>query len=404
MFAAKFGIDGEPIKTSKGRRDLKYIIIKVLEGKLDEEGKTDEEKCDIFKHIIEDLKFYNGNHETTQADQKENGKKNATGADSNADNDGQGNNFSPILRELNLRTSLLSKELKIKGQIGEANQKDKLTYVSLMHPIDEAQEAGYEESEIVSSVIRTMIPSLILRNLLERTPNLSLNHLLQYSEAHFGERNATDLCSKLTSMVQLPEESEFQYVMRCIEIRQKVILASNKSDINYDKELVRKLFYRTLERGLLSSYVIQEIKSLIRNNASDEDLIAAVTKASATEKERNLVQGKHQNKKALRVYEISSTCNRSGQVEMDNKVDNSGSGKVDKFLSVVDALTKQVNSLKSVLREIKNEKRGDKYYSESKYLCRDCFNKNKNYCNHCYKCGSSSHVARGCNAPPSSGN
>ena len=118
--------------------------------------------------------------------------------------DGQGNNFSPILRELNLRTSLLRKELKIKGQTGESNQKDKLTYVSLMHQIDEGQEAGYEESEIVRSVIRAMIPSLTLRNVLESTPYLSLNQLLQYLEAHFDERNATDLCSKLTSMVQLP--------------------------------------------------------------------------------------------------------------------------------------------------------------------------------------------------------
>ena len=90
LFAATLGIDGEQIKTSEGRRDLKYIFIKVLEGKLDEEGKTDQEKSDIFKHII---KFYNGDHETAQADQKEDRKKNATGADSNADNDGQGNNF-----------------------------------------------------------------------------------------------------------------------------------------------------------------------------------------------------------------------------------------------------------------------------------------------------------------------
>ena len=133
----------------------------------------------LRKNFIENLKFYNGDHETTQADQKENGKKNAIGADSNADNDGQGNNFSTILRELNLRSSLLGKELKIKGQIGEANQKGKLTHVSLMHQIDEAQETGYEESEIVSSVIRTMIPSLTLRNVLESTPNLSLNQLLQ---------------------------------------------------------------------------------------------------------------------------------------------------------------------------------------------------------------------------------
>ena len=84
-----------------------------------------------------------------------------------------------------------------------------------MHQIDEAQEAGYEESETVSSVIRAMISSLTLRNALESTPNLLLNQL----EAHFDERNTSDICSKLTSMVQLLEESEYQYVMRCIEIR-----------------------------------------------------------------------------------------------------------------------------------------------------------------------------------------
>ena len=117
-------------------------------------------------------------------------------------------------------------------------------------------------------------------------------------------------------------------------------------------------------------------------------------------KKKNLVQGKH-HKKTLPVYEVGSTYNRSGQAVTDYKVDKSGSGKVDKLLCVVDALTKQVNSLKSELQEIKNEERGDKYYSGSKYLCRDSFNNNKNYCNHRYKCGSSSEMARGCNTPPS---
>ena len=51
--------------------------------------------------MIEDLKFYNGDHGTAQVDQKEDGNKNAIGADNNADNDVQGNNCSPILRELN---------------------------------------------------------------------------------------------------------------------------------------------------------------------------------------------------------------------------------------------------------------------------------------------------------------
>ena len=44
-----------------------------------------------------------------------------------------------------------------------------------------------------------------------------------------------------------------------------------------------KLFNRTLERVLLSSYVVQEIKSLLRSSVSDEDLITAVSKAATSE-------------------------------------------------------------------------------------------------------------------------
>ena len=88
LFAAIFCIDGEQIKKSRGRRDVKFIIIKVLEGKLGEEGKTDKQECDILKQMIEDFKFCNGDHVRTQIDQKEDGKKNAIAAYSNAGNDG----------------------------------------------------------------------------------------------------------------------------------------------------------------------------------------------------------------------------------------------------------------------------------------------------------------------------
>ena len=89
--------------------------------------------------------------------------------------------------------------------------------MSFMHQIHEAQDADYEKSEIVKC-FQSMISILTLRNVLESTPNLSLNQLLQYLETHFDEQNATDLCSELTSMGQLMEESAYQYVMRCIKI------------------------------------------------------------------------------------------------------------------------------------------------------------------------------------------
>ena len=91
-------------------------------------------------------------------------------------------------------------------------------------------------------------------------------------------------------MTQLPEESAYSFVMPCIETRQKVILAFIKSDIKYDKNLVSKLFYKSLEKGISSSYVVQEIKEGLRHSISDKDLIAAVTKTSASEKECIAVQ------------------------------------------------------------------------------------------------------------------
>ena len=70
LFGATLGIDDdEQTKTRKGISDLKFIIIKVLEGK------TDEEKCNTFKHMLEDLNFYNEDHESAQADQKKDEKK-----------------------------------------------------------------------------------------------------------------------------------------------------------------------------------------------------------------------------------------------------------------------------------------------------------------------------------------
>ena len=71
--------------------------------------------------------------------------------------------------------SPLRKELKIRGQIGEAGQKDKLTYVRLMHQIKQARLTGYTDQEVINALISSMVPGLTLRAVLETTPNLTLD-------------------------------------------------------------------------------------------------------------------------------------------------------------------------------------------------------------------------------------
>ena len=104
-----------------------------------------------------------------------------------------------------------------------------------MLQINEVKAAGYDQDEIVNGVIRAMVPSLTLRNNLETTTDLNLDRLLSFLDVHFEEKSTTDLWSKLTSMVQSPEESSYSFVLRCIELRQKVLIASTKSDIKFDK-------------------------------------------------------------------------------------------------------------------------------------------------------------------------
>ena len=128
--------------------------------------------------------------------------------------------------------------------------------------------------------------------------------------------------------------------------------------------------------------------------------ITAVSKAAASAKERNLALGK---KKQLKVYEV-------GGVRPSNSPGNSDN-KVDKLVTAVELLTKQVSTLQSEISNIKSDgykanvsddvNSGDRR-GRSIILCKNCKDNNRTTCKNCFKCGSSNHLARRC-CNPSSG-
>ena len=65
------------------------------------------------------------------------------------------------------KNSLLQSEFRIKGQIGEPEQSDKLSFVSLIKQIDSGIGKGYEENEIIDGVIQAIMLSMKLRSYLE---------------------------------------------------------------------------------------------------------------------------------------------------------------------------------------------------------------------------------------------
>ena len=80
-----------------------------------------------------------------------------------------------------------------------------------------------------------MTTNLQLKNLLETMTDLTLARSMSFLQAYFEQGNAPDLCRKPPSMSQLSEESTYQFIIRCLEMKQKVYIVSKQSDeITYE--------------------------------------------------------------------------------------------------------------------------------------------------------------------------
>ena len=97
-------------------------------------------------------------------------------------------------------------------------------------------------------MISSTVPGLTLHTVLETTPNLTHDRLTQFLEAHFEKKNAHDLCKTVANMLQFLNEIVYTFVMRCLEVHQKILPVSEKScDLSYSSGFINKLFLRTIE-------------------------------------------------------------------------------------------------------------------------------------------------------------
>ena len=104
------------------------------------------------------------------------------------------------------------------------------------------------------------------------------------------------------------------------------------------------------------------------------------------------------------MYEVLSVKTSNCPGKCDNKVDN--------LVSALELLTKQVSNLESEIKNIKGDgykknvnsdfNSGDRR-GRNVISCKNCKDINRTTCSHCFKCGSSNHLAREC-CKPSSGN
>ena len=186
--------------------------------------------------------------------------------------------------------SLLRREYKLSGQIGEPGKTEKLTFVSLMHQIDSGLKRGYKKSEIVDAAIRAISPHSSLRSYVETLSDLSLAKLRRILHVHYREKAASEVYQQLATVCQQGNESLQQFLLHALDLRNKLNFASQESDceVNYGPALIQKTFAKSFETGLRDDILASNLRATLRTpGLTDEELIKQVNELASQQAERN---------------------------------------------------------------------------------------------------------------------
>ncbi len=286
--------------------------------------------------------------------------------------------------------SVFRKDFKIFGSICE---KGGLTYCSVIRQIDSAVKSGHRESEIVEGVIKAVSPSLKLRSFLEGKPDLTFLSIKRILRAYFQEKSSTELYTELNQAAQQPKESPTEFLMRVLDLKQRVLFASEEEDtgIKYDKTIVEALMLRTFSTGLADESVRQQMKSSLEKDPSDEQLI----------EELNVIVCRHNEAAKKRAgMKVKVTVNEV--TEAKPKED-----PIQKVLKELSSLRTEVATLKQQMSAppgSTSDFAPRPARMKVNFGCRECKAQGRGAdCNHCFRCGSNDHRIAGCPDRPENG-
>lgn len=298
----------------------------------------------------------------------------------------------------------IRREFRISGQIGETRQRDKLSYCNLLHQMENGLRKGHSEPEVIEAVIRAISPGLKLRDMLEIKTDLTLTQLKTILKGHYREDDTSDLYQKLINISQDPKESPQDFLFRAIELKDRLLYVCNgKEAEHYGAELVKKKFLRSVCTGLLNDNIKFQIKPLLDNpDVTDETLIERLNEAANLETER-LNKLKRNHSKAPKMNELQTPEEPHNSPATTSAPAKKQSARAPPEVHALAELRAEVAEVKQMvldsLRDNKARMTKDTTGPRRRRGCKTCqSNGQGDDCTHCFKCGQSGHISRGCRA------
>lgn len=261
--------------------------------------------------------------------------------------------------------SVFRRDFKIFGTITESGG---LSYVSLKRQIAAGLTKGHTEEEIVEGVIRAISAGARLRNYLEGKDELTLSELKQVLQSHFKEQTPTELYKKLCNLTQGTNETATEFLMRALDLKQKVISASGEEDeVPYDDSLVERMFIHALATGIRDDNIRHRLRPVLKPGVEDVAILKHLNEITLNEQEHSL------------------------------KIKTKGTVSNIKTDETIKTLQEEIVNLKAQVNQLQMKKSQPTDTKKKKLrLCKKCEESKNEKCNHCFKCGSLEHYARGC--------
>ena len=160
-----------------------------------------------------------------------------------------------------------------------------------MHQIESGRKGDNQESEIVDAVTRAISPHRSLRSYVETLSELSLARLRRILRVHYREKTASEAYQQLATVCQQSSgESPQQFLLRALDLRNKVNFASKESDceFNYGASLIQKTFVKSFETGLRDDILASNLRPTLRTSGlTDDERMRQVNELASQQAERS---------------------------------------------------------------------------------------------------------------------
>ena len=293
--------------------------------------------------------------------------------------------LATMLKSLGIESnSTFRREFKITGNVGTTS--GCITFISLCSQINEGKAKGYSEEEITMAIKKSVSAGSELRTVLDAKQEILLGPMLSFIRSFMKEKTATELFKDLIDVVQTENEDAHMFVLRAMEIREKIRVAPVES-VQYSNTQTQDMFVHTIRTGLKDINIRSRLETILVNDIQDDKLMAAINTVSMEENER--------------VRKLSSVAAKSKKPITSAQASAAYQSSDTTLMNTIKELSNEVKSLRGDVAELKKSS-NQQNSAQSSYPrgCSYCRDEGRgDSCRHCWRCGAGDHTASYCRKP-----